>query len=415
MKAVTLLSLCVTACLALAIAVKLGSGIPSEEVLMQPAPDPSNLPWPAVKIGMALGRFVELLPNWVNPPGIQMLQLTAVSHFKATTIKALAELGIADLLANGPKTPQEMAAASGFPGNGDKLYRLLRLSTSSGVFAIHGPLKGSETRFRNNQMSILLRSDHPNTIKYMLMHLAADGDLAWAKLAEGVKTDKLPFELANGMGIWQYFKENPEREQVFSKAMATQDQLMTSTSIKEYDWSSYGHAIDIGGAYGSFIAALMRALPDIKATLFDMPQVADNAKVLWAKDHANLTDRVSFAGGDFFDAQTIPKPGQGKTAYIMRSILHDWDDSSSIKILKTLAAAMKGSQAKLVLIEQVLDDDFVSDLTVRHGFDLHMMAMANGKERTTSEWEALLGQAGFKLNKIFPTKGIQSLIETEPV
>ena len=73
--------------------VQLGAGPPSEAALMQPAPNPSSLPWPAVKFGMALGRFLELLPNWINPPGIQMLQLAAVAHFKATTIKALAELG----------------------------------------------------------------------------------------------------------------------------------------------------------------------------------------------------------------------------------------------------------------------------------------------------------------------------------
>ena len=82
-------------------------------------------------------------------------------------------------------------------------------------------------------------------------------------------------------------------------------------------------------------------------------QVVDKAQPHWEKEHANLTGRVSFAAGDFFDAQTIPKPDQGNTIYIMRSILHDWDDTSSIKILRSLAAAMKGRQAKLVLIEQV--------------------------------------------------------------
>ncbi|KAK9842173.1 hypothetical protein WJX84_009092 [Apatococcus fuscideae] len=345
----------------------LGSGSPSEEDLMQSAPEPGNLPWFAINIGVALGRFVELLPNWINPPTIQMLQLGALAHWKASTIKALAELGVADLLARGPR------------------------------------------------MSILLRTDHPNSVRPMLMHLGNDSDLPWMKLAEGVKLGKLPFELAWGKDVWQYLKEHPEREHIFSQAMAVQDKVAYSTALKEYDWTKYDEAIDIGGAYGSFVAALMRRHPGMQGTVFELPQVVNNAKSVWAEEHTDLAGRISFAGGDFFDAQTLPRPANGSTVYIMRSILHDWDDSASIRILQSLGAVMKGSRAKLVLVEQVLKDDFVNDISMRHGFDLHMLVACGGKERTELEWRNLLGRAGFHLNKIYPTKAMQSMLEAELV
>ncbi|KAK9822600.1 hypothetical protein WJX74_009293 [Apatococcus lobatus] len=393
----------------------LGSGSPSEEDLMQSAPEPGNLPWFAINIGVALGRFVELLPNWINPPTIQMLQLGALAHWKASTIKALAELGVADLLARGPRSPQEMASSLGTPRSADALFRLLRLSSSSGIFAVDGLMKGSDTRFKNNRMSILLRTDHPNSVRPMLMHLGNDSDLPWMKLAEGVKLGKLPFELAWGKDVWQYLKEHPEREHIFSQAMAVQDKVAYSTALKEYDWTKYDEAIDIGGAYGSFVAALMRRHPGMQGTVFELPQVVNNAKSVWAEEHTDLAGRISFAGGDFFDAQTLPRPANGSTVYIMRSILHDWDDSASIRILQSLGAVMKGSRAKLVLVEQVLKDDFVNDISMRHGFDLHMLVACGGKERTELEWRNLLGRAGFHLNKIYPTKAMQSMLEAELV
>lgn len=94
-------------------------------------------------------------------------------------------------------------------------------------------------------------------------------------------------------------------------------------------------------------------------------QVVENARPKWTKERADLADRISFSGGDFFDANTIPEPGKGKTVYIMRSILHDWDDASSLKILQSLAVAMKGSPAKLVLVEQA------SALPILHAYALH--------------------------------------------
>ncbi|KAK9861340.1 hypothetical protein WJX84_004029 [Apatococcus fuscideae] len=328
-------------------------GLPSEEALMRPGPDPSTVPWPLLKAGMALGRFLELLPNWMLPAGPQLLQLAAVAQFKAQTIKALAVLGIADMLGSGPKSSQELADVSAYSAPG--LYRLLRLSTASGVFAVDGPVKGFETRFRNNKLSIHLRTDHPESVRHLLMTFANDCDSAWTKLAEGVKTGEEPFQLEHGTDFWKYIKDRPENEKIFSHAMAYQEKSSRLTHIKEYRWDQYDRVVDIGGAYGSFLASLMTAFPQLNGTLFDMPQVIENAKVLWKDEHANLAGRVDL----------------------------------------------------------VIEDVFPGEMTVKLGMDVHMLAICSGKERTKHEWEALLSQGGFRLNQIYAAKGLQSMIESE--
>jgi hypothetical protein len=332
---------------------------------------------------------------------------------------AAAEIGVADALVAGPKTAA--ALAKELKCDERQLFRLLRGAVQAGLFeeapgSSPGPASPTTTLFRNNRQSAVLRTDHPNSVRHMAIHQGEEMERAWAQLAWGVKTGGRMFERAHGgQELFEYLKDRPATETIFSKAMAEVNGLSAKAVIADYYASrSFKRVVDVGGAHGAFLAAILEGLPaSTKGLLFDQPQVTDRAAALWKKKgsaYAPLLPRVEFAGGSFFDAATLPKLRDGDVLN-MRLILHDWSDADSISILTNLRKAIGGAKVTVALVEMCVPSGTADPVFQRGIMDLHMMSALHAKERTAEEWASMVGQAGFKLKGVVPTRGLFSVME----
>jgi hypothetical protein len=338
---------------------------------------------------------------------------------------AVAELGVADALVAGPKTAAALAVE--LKCDERQLFRLMRGAVQSGLFE-EAPAAGggggapaastTTTLFRNNAQSAVLRGDHPNSVRHMAIHQGEEMERAWAQLAWGVKTGGRMFERAHGgEDLFAYLKARPATETIFSKAMAEVNGLSAKAVIADYYAARpFTRVVDIGGAHGAFLAAILEGLPGkpaLKGLLFDQPQVADRAAALWkapASAYAPLLPRVAFAGGSFFEAASLPALRDGDVLN-MRLILHDWSDADSIAILTNLRTAIGTARVTVALVEMCVPSGTADPVFQRGVMDLHMMCALGAKERTAEEWAGLVGQAGFKLKAVVPTRGLFSVME----
>jgi 16S rRNA G1207 methylase RsmC len=196
------------------------------------------------------------------------------------------------------------------------------------------------------------------------------------------------------MDSWQYLAQNPEAAAIFSECSAEITTQVSTAVVAAYDFSQFGKIVDVGGGNGALIISILRANPKISGILFDLPHVVEGAQK--HIEAAGLTGRCEVVAGDFFESAP-----SGCDAYILKSVIHDWDDERAIRILKNCHRAM-AENGKLLLIESVIppgNKPFVGKL-----LDLNMLVMTGGCERTEAEYRALFTSAGFKLTNIVPTQ-----------
>jgi hypothetical protein len=218
--------------------------------------------------------------------------------------------------------------------------------------------------------------------------------LPWGHLTEVVKSGKSSAEKALGMGAWEYYAKNPVEGNTFSEAMTGMSMMAVYAVAAAYTYPTAAKIVDVGGAHGALVATVLAAQPNAKGILFDRPAVVESAPP---------QDRIEKVGGDFFEE--VPAGGD---LYLLKFILHDWDDASCVAILKNIRRAMAPA-AKLVVIEMLIpDDDSPHPATL---LDLNMMVMLPGRERTGAEMTALLAKGDFEVTKIVPTQSPFSIIE----
>lgn len=351
------------------------------------------------------------------PPSLYLMKYRILGYFHTRITAAVAELGVADALAAGPKTAAQLASELGCDERG--LFRLLRAAVQANLFtASRGVATPTTTLFTNNALSAALRRDHPNSVRHMAIHQGAEMERAWQHLAYTVKTGKPAFQKAhNGEELFDFLRKRPEVEDTFSKAMSEVNNLSAKAVIADYyTKTSFKRIVDVGGAHGAFLGAILKATPSARGLLFDQPQVIDRAAAVWRKEDASLTHllpRVDMVGGSFFDGKTLPKLADGDLLN-MRLILHDWSDADSVKILKNLRAAIGDKDVKIALVEVCVPDGANDPRYTRAFFDLHMMCALAAVERTASEWGDLLARTGFKLARVVPTRGLFSVMEAVP-
>lgn len=311
----------------------------------------------------------------------------------AQALGAVARLGVADQIANGPKSSAAIAAAVGAdPAN---LRRTLRALSTVGMFSLSGQDSWSLT-----QLGECLRSDVPGSMRFMAM---AETDHAhwasWGRFSEAVRTGQPQAEAALGCKPWDYYAQHPEDGAAFSRAMANISSLAVAPVLGSYDFSGADVIADIGGAYGALLAAVLRKEPKARGVLFDLPHIVEGATDVLG-DVASRTQRV--AGNFLVDA--LPSAN----LYLLKHILHDWDDGNSLKILRAVRAAMPPG-ARVLIIEIMIGEP------VQPGpgpfMDLNMMVMLGGMERTSTEYGALLTQAGLKLVRTVPTPSPYAIVE----
>jgi hypothetical protein len=216
-----------------------------------------------------------------------------------------------------------------------------------------------------------------------------------------VRTGKAAWAEVHGDEVFPYFAANAEAAKIFDRAMTSLSNLAIKAVVDAYDFSDIETLVDVAGGHGRLLTSILHAHPSIKGVLFDQPHVLEGAKD--SDQISAVGKRCELVGGDFF--ASVPAGADG---YIMKHIIHDWDDERALKILRNIASVMK-EDGRVMLVESVIagsnEPDFGKLL------DIEMLVSPGGKERTADEYEVLLARAGLRLTRIVPTKSPYSVIE----
>ena len=331
-------------------------------------------------------------PKDLSSPETLLQMMTG--YWISQAIYAAAKLGIADLLKDGPKSSDELAQATGMHGR--SLYRLLRALASVGVF-----VESADGRFGLTPLAEYLQSGVPGSMRAFALLQSELQYRAYGEVLHSVKTGETAFNLVCGQELFPYLTQHPTAATVFDEAMTGYTTQVAAAVAAAYDFSQFGTLVDVGGGHGTLLTAILQANPALHGLLFDLPHVAEDAKKRIAA--AGLAERCTIIGGDFF--ATVPTGGD---AYLLKWIIHDWDEERAVVILKHCHRAM-AENGKLLLIEAVIPS---GNTPFFHKFiDLTMLVIAGGRERTEAEYRTLFEAAGFKLTQIIPTSSEMSVIE----
>ena len=311
------------------------------------------------------------------------------------SIFVTAKLGIPDLVAQEAQTAEQLAQKTGM--HAPSLYRILRTLASAGVFA-----ENAERKFELTPISELLRSDAPNSMRDFAIMISSEWIWqAWNELMYSVETGAVAHDKVQGMSSFEFFAKNEEAGRVFNRAMTSLSLISAPAVVEAYDFSGVNKLVDIAGGHGLLLAAVLKANPNLRGVLFDLPFVIEGAGELLEKE--GVADRVEKISGDFFES--VPA---GADAYMMKHIIHDWDDASSVKILQNIRRAMS-ERGKVLIIEMVVPDG--NEPHPAKALDLVMLTMEGGKERTAEEYRELLASGGLSLTRIIPTRSPYSIVE----
>jgi O-methyltransferase domain len=326
----------------------------------------------------------------------QLLTQLATGHIVASALQVVLRLGVPDWLARGPRTAGELARAAGVREDG--LYRVLRALASVGVFAETAP-----RRFALTEAGQLLVSGAPGSMRDMGLWVTSPFHFrVYAELMHSVQTGQPAVEKVTGMPVFEYFPTQPELSEIFNDAMTNLSEGVVRAALDVYDFSGIGVLVDVAGGHGAVLTAILNAYPRMRGVLFDLEHVVVGA---WPRIEAmGLNERCSTESGDFFKA--VPAGGD---AYILKHIIHDWDDDRAVTILRNIRAAMGGKRGRVILLESVLQPGNAPDFG--KVIDLEMMVMPGGRERTADEFRGLFAQAGFAMTRVVPTASPLSIVE----
>jgi hypothetical protein len=321
-----------------------------------------------------------------------------ISGYWATQIiYVAAKLGIFDLLEAGPRSSEQLAGAT--ETHPPSLYRLLR--TLAGLEMVREIEPGE---FETTVLGQCLVTGGPGALR---ARATLSGEVwyeVWGQLLYSVRTGQTAIDHLKGMTGFEWYAANPASGALFNEAMASSTDAVAKAVASTYDFSGCRTIIDVGGGTGTLLAEILRAYDLAQGALFDRSAVVQaSSTVLTA---AGVADRCRVIAGDFFE--TVPEGGD---AYMLSWIIHDWDDDRCLAILKNCRQAM-GPHSKLLVIEQVVPEG--NEPSLSKLYDLHMMVLHGGRERTEPEFRDLLGKADFTLSRIIATTAPRSIIEALP-
>ena len=331
------------------------------------------------------------------PPEGHIMQL-AMGGFAAQAVYVAAKLGIADLVTDGPKRSAELAAASG--ADERALYRLLRSLASLGVFT-----EVADKTFANTPASETLIADSPTSMRAMILMI---GDPEHGRvindLEYSVLTGKPAWEHVHGVTVFDYFfKTNKELGEIFNQAMTSGSHAQITAVLDAYDFSAFRTIADIAGGHGHLVGGILRRYPEATGVLFDLGVVLAGARERLRS--YGVEERVELVEGDFF--ADIPVVAD---AYLLKHIIHDWDDAKCQTILGNIRRSMP-EDGRVLIIDAVIapgNEPHPGKL-----LDLEMLIAPGGLERTATEFESLLSRSGLELTRIVPTASPVSVIEAK--
>ena len=310
-------------------------------------------------------------------------------------LRVAAELDIAGIIKDKPLTISELAIKT--RTDPQYLFRIMRALTSNGIFK---PRK--DGKYSNSPMSKAL-IDGKGSLRYMIMqHL---GNFNWGtfnELIHAVRTGNDAVTKVYGKGIYDYLSEHPDESELFTRSMSNLSELSIEPILNVYDFSKCGIIADIGGGEGLLLSAILHEYPGLKGILFDRKESITKAESIFIK--FGVKEKIKTIPGDFFESAP-----DGADVYLLKNILHNWSDEDCVRILNTIKKVLPG-KGKILIIEMVINEDNKPSFSKL--IDIQMMVfMKGGKERTRSEYETILTNAGFRINKIIPTIAPISIIE----
>jgi len=362
-------------------------------------------PWiPPAFVVRGLEKLInglERLKNRLSLPQAVVLEHMVLDVVIARCLYVAAELKIADLLRDGPRNVDELARETGM--DPDALYRFLRTLANVGFFEEKG-----ERCFALTRLSECLRADAPGSMLATAQYVGAPWIFGgWTDVIATVKNGKTHHENVHGMPFFTWYDNNPEYRRIFDDAMASMSAMAIPTITAAYDFSPLQTIVDVGGGQGGLLAAILRNNPHLRGILFDLPHVIARAEQVGFLSEADAATRVTTDGGDFFEE--IPA---GHDAYMLKWILHDWNDADALRILESCHRAM-GQQGRLLIVEMLVGPK--NQHSLAKFSDIGMLVLTGGRERTEYEYRELLRRAGFALRRVLPTASGYSVLEAVPI
>lgn len=330
--------------------------------------------------------------NGISPAMTLREMLTG--YWVSQSIYAVAKLGVADLLGDGPQTNEQLASSLSVDKNA--LYRMMRTLSSYGLFA-----EDEKHNFALTPLGSLLQTEAPGSMRAMAVWNGELSYRVWGAVMHSLETGQPALSHALGKRLFEYLSQNPESRQVFDAAMTGLATQVSQAVTAAYDFSGFKRIVDVGGGEGTLATTILLAHPDMKAVVFDLPAAVENARE--QIELTGLGSRCEVVGGDFF-AHVPP----GGDCYLLSSVIHDWDDEHSLRILKQCRAAMDQG-TRLLIVDCVITDS--SEPQFSKLLDLQMLVVTGGLERTAVRFTELLAAAEFRVNRIIRTAVPESIVE----
>lgn len=322
------------------------------------------------------------------------------NHWVSCCVYTAARLDIAEILSAGPLDIAALAAETNT--HAPSLHRMLKLLAANGIFEEQSP-----GVFVNTPDSLALIGDIKGSMKAFLLAEMGEFYTPWGNLIDSVRSGKTAFDEYYGENLWEFYKKNAGEGQNFMKAMTALTSFLSPAILDKYDFSSFKTIIDVGGSNGSLLTAILRRTPGASGIVFDVPYVVEQTAALLAAD-PELRQRSSAVSGNFFEQ--VPA---GADAYLLKMIIHDWDDEDSVRILSVVSKAMK-PESKILIVDGVIPEG-----NSYHGakfMDVNMLVVTGGKERTAAEFDELFRRSGLRLTRVIDLDITEvSIVEGEKV
>jgi hypothetical protein len=332
--------------------------------------------------------------------GLERLRQLAWGYIPAALIGVIIELGIPDLLADGMKPSSELATAA--HANEDALYRMLRTLASFGIVT-----ESTGRRFALTSAGTYLRSDVPGSLRGYIRWVT-NGFLFrnYAELMHSAKTAEPAVKHVFGESLFSHLRADQDLSRIFNDGMTSFSQWVGRAVLEAYDFSGIKVIADVAGGEGALLASILQKYPAMHGLLLEQEHVLAGARKRFAA--LGIAERCRSSAVDFF--KSVPS---GADAYLMKSIIHDWDDRRAGIILKSCREAMRTAEpSKLLLVEAIIppgNDPHMAKLV-----DMQMLVLAGGRERTREEFQKLLTESGFRMTAVIPTQSFVSVVEAVP-
>jgi hypothetical protein len=332
------------------------------------------------------------------PPHVIVIQMLT-GMWVAQVMRAVAQLGVADLIAAGTRSANDLA--EGCDADANALVRLMRAAATIGLVIETAPAE-----FALTPTGMTLRANAPGSMRDFVIAEAAPGHwLPWGRLVDAVRRGGSMAQETLGTDPWDYYAKNVEEGHSFARAMSNLSSIASEDVARVYDPGDVKRIVDVGGSEGALLRGVLARTPNARGILFDRADVIEGARGAVAA--SGMSDRIDLVSGDFFT--DVPP---GADLYLLKSVLHDWSDDKCETIVKNVhRAAPAGS--RLVLVEMLLPDTpQPSPVTL---LDMNMLVMLGGRERTAREYTDLLNRGGYEVERVIPTGGMFGVMEARRV